>query len=280
MQESEPTKIPTKRIGEIRNAIKSNKVLKTEEYFNEYHWYIYDRPIGHFAKDFFTCLPSEIQAVLQKKQPLEKYLYSCGEALKKYIQDTLAINKSKRLTAIVFGGPGSNFFSSFNDFFDKTVGVCLEDIRDESKTQDDEHSGHSIVKGDILDLKNFDKLIEELEKKLGTKKVDFIMTRMCGPLHDINKDVSILEKIFRHWYEMLNANGLIFIQFNYVNIDSNTDNYDLEVQKNIKLWVEKIKEMYPDIDIQLGNGVLRIHKKPGSPDKLPKAIDLFKEEKK
>ena len=103
---------------------------------------------------------------------------------------------------------------------------------------------------------------------------------MCGPLHDINKDVSILEKIFRNWYEMLNANGLIFIQFNYVNIDSNTDNYDLEVQKNIKLWVEKIKEMYPDIDIQLGNGVLRIHKKPGSPDKLPKAIDLFKEEKK
>lgn len=244
----------------ILQAIKKNRTLALDPNRGygkeESDWFLYDCPLQEFGETFFSCLPNNGE-------------YS-SRALKEYIEKTLSLRKTDDLTAVEFGGPGSKLFSGFTiDFFKKTLGVCLEDIRNTETRKTDRLENHSVVVGDILDVLD-DKVFKNITATLGTNKTDLIISRMMGPLTFISKDPAILDRIIRKWYEMLSENGLMFIQFDFIHYDFKP------IEKMVKTWANLVKEKFPEIDIQIGNGVMRLNKKTGAPESLPPATQLFK----
>lgn len=268
--------------GELRNNTKFNRNSAGVQEIFEDGWDVYDSSLNAIGGSFFKTLPSEYTNNLNIKE--NKDIENYGKIFKNYIEETLKKNRER--VAVEFGGPGSKFFSGFNkDFFKKTVGVCLNDIRFPEKKEVDNKINHSVVIGDILDSKNkelFDKIFE----KLDNKKIDFIISRMMGPLEIIKMSPILLEHIIRKWFSLLSNNGVLFAQFEYfLEHDSNINKkYQSEINPPkiaeseiyIKKWAEVIQNMYPnEIEIGLGRGVIRITKKDGAPDELPQAKELF-----
>lgn len=259
------------RIGEIKRAIEHNKKLTTEDGYSEYDslvnehfWPIYDASLENFEGTLNASLPENYETNLQVGR------------LKKYIEDTLSSGKEKHnLTAVEFGGPGSQLFSGFtNNFFARTVGVCLKDTRSERSGNIMEHDAeknHYVKVGNIMDPQKSNKLLSEVIQTIGTNKTDLIISRMEGALQFIDKDLAILDRIIRNWYKILNKNGLIFVQF-ALSTSLSCKHRSYEVKK----WATAIKERFPEVDIQIGEGVLRLHKKEGAPEELPPATQLFK----
>ncbi|MDP2788958.1 MAG: hypothetical protein Q8O46_02815 [bacterium] len=131
----------------------------------------------------------------------------------------------------------------------------------------DTTNNHFVITGDILDAKRSSETLIRVAQTLGIEKTDLILSRMAGALNEIKKNGSVLDRIIRNWYRMLNENGLMFIQYDYTILDP------LVVER----WATTIKERFPKkIDIQISEGVLRLHKKQGAPDELPSATELFR----
>ncbi|KKP88434.1 hypothetical protein A2456_02365 [Candidatus Nomurabacteria bacterium RIFOXYC2_FULL_36_19] len=249
------------KIGEIKKAVEKNTKLATEDggryIYKENEWGAYDSPLVSFEITLGAVLPDE-EGNTQK-----------SEVFRKYIEKTLS-NKGKRdLTAIEFGGPGSELFKGFTpNFFAKTVGVCLADIRNQRKQKEDKRNNHSVIVGDITEITK-DKTLTKVTQTLGTNKTDLIISRMEGPIILIDKNPAILDRIIRNWYDLLNKNGLMFIQFE---LPKYQPRY---TEPLIKKWANAIKEKFPEVDIQVNKGVLRLHKRVGAPEKLPPATQLF-----
>ena len=264
-------------IREIKKAIEHNKKLARKDEggyeTKEKEWKergVYDSPLEEFGDQFAIVLPEILKE--EKKRDEFGFLKN-PKIFQIYIEQTLSKEKKQDLTAVEFGGPGSNLFRGFTkNFFRKTVGVCLKDIRSQSEQKDDEENNHTIVEGDILDLQD-NKLLMEVTKKLGAIKIDLIISRLYGPLSSIYRHPAILDRIIRNWYSILNENGLMFIQFEpWRTIDPNKTVTEIKVEK----WETAIKEKYPEIDIQVDYGLLRMHKVIGAPEKLLPATQLFK----
>jgi hypothetical protein len=256
-------------IGKIRDALERNVNFSIPED----EWADYDSPLEPVEDpkgERFSMTETFAKTLPDYDKKSESV-----PSLKNYIEKTLSSGVEQRdLTAVEFGGSGSALFDGFTkDFFKKTVGVCLEDIRSEQLMDHDEQINHSVVAGDILDhsrIKDNPTLIE-VKKILGTDKTDLIISRMNGPLNFIDKHGAILDRIIRNWYGMLNYNGLIFAQF-----DRGGVNADEETVEMVDKWVRTVKEKFPAIDIQVEGHAMRIHKREGSPDHLPPAKDLLK----
>lgn len=257
-------------IGKIKKAIKGNKNLAIAESVEmggygclESRWGTYDSSLRNFGETFSLSLPKDCEANLT------------GERLKKYIEETLSQVEKHDLTAVEFGGPGSQLFKGFTkNFFAKTVGVCLKDIRNQDWQEDDIKNNHSVIIGDILDVQN-NQLFNKIAQILGTNKTDLIISRMDGPLEYIKKHPAILDRIIRNWYKLLNENGLMFIQFERP-IDTFLVGGSIKTQ--VAEWSNTIKKRFPEIDIQIsgiGDGILRLHKIVGAPEKLPSVAELF-----
>lgn len=256
------------RPKEIKRAVQKNRKL-TREVVGGYDkeekdWTIYDSSLANFGGTFDISLPKN----------LERSFFIL-EVFEEYIERILLDEKKRDLTAVEFGGPGSKLFSGFTPgFFKKTVGVCLKDIRSESKKENDKKINHSIIIGDILEVENT-YLLEKVRKRLGVKKTDLIISRMAGALDFINKNGAILDRIIRNLFDLLNENGLMFVQFSYLSSLEGTNTQTL-----IEKWANAITERFPQIDIQVEKGVLRLHKKAGAPEHLPPATVLFSKTKK
>jgi len=292
MQEGKLTKILKAR-KEILGALEKNKNLATNPETRHYsysgryssslsgiknndgygrgekEWLFYDSSLESFGITFASSLPIKNKEIKEKEYP-------AGEVFIKYIEDTLSQGKEKSLTAVEFGGPGSNLFSDFTrGFFRQTIGVCLKDIRNKNQEERDTKNNHFVVEGDILDVRS-DKMLSEIIKKFGANKTDLIISRMIAPLHHIDMNPAILDRIIRNWYNILNENGLMFIQFTtnvrqHWNLISNTQTEIL-----IEKWSMAIRERFPEIDVQTANmGIMRLHKKTGAPKNLPPATQLF-----
>lgn len=268
--------------GEIRRDIKDNTKAKNRHEEKERKWNVYDSYIYSFGYTFADTLPEVYTKDIYEKPEVDAEEY--GEPFRKYIVDTLSSVKGKH-TAIEFGGPGSALFSAFsNDLLEKTIGVCLEDIRSSSEIERDAGYGHSIVSGDILDTSNIE-LYEEINKKLSSDKTDLIISRMMGPLNDIAKNPLVLDRIIRKWYSMLNENGIIFVQFDYFfkqfnrkekSKVSNVSAFRSEVRTDVEAWASSVQKKFPnEIEIQIGEEGIRIHKKIGAPEELPSIKELF-----
>ncbi len=268
--------------GEIRRDISDNLKAKNLNKEREGTWGVYDSSIDSFGFSFLSCLPdSYSNEIYDKEIDFEEY----GEPFRKYILETLAKSKGDRHTAIEFGGPGSALFTSFsNKDLYRTVGVCLDDIRGSSEKGRDEEYGHSVIIGDLFDTKN-EEMYKQIREKIGAVKTDLILSRMMGPLDDIAKNPIIMDRVIRKWYEMLNENGLIFVQFDYyrrfIRVDGKSTpkrinrEHKSEIEDDVEEWIKKIKTKFPnEIDIQIGEGVLRLHKKEGSPETLPALKEL------
>ena len=263
------------QFAEIKKALKHNRKLSRKDEGgyekDENDWKlhgVYDTSIIDFSDSLSISLPENFE----KERDIEGYLKN-PEIFQIYIEQTLSKEQKHDLTAIEFGGPGSELFRGFSkDFFKKTVGVCLKDIRDPNEKNNDIKNNHSVVEGDILDIQD-DKLLNEVTEKLDTEKTDLIISRMIGPLKEIDKHPAILDRIIRNWYNMLNENGLMFIQFQgYVPLNKDKLERDL-----MEKWSTIIKEKFPKINIQIDGGVMRLHKKVGAPEELPRASELFRE---
>jgi hypothetical protein len=251
-------------IEDLWSAVKHNKDLAKEYRRGELEekasndkklgWGIYNQSIIGFGENFIWCVPEEYRGLGR------------GEGLKKYIQDTLVVDKAKGpITGVEFGGPGENLFASFNSgFFDKTLGVTL--VNPGIPTI---KSNHEILEADILNIRDRE-LYNKLRSILGVEKVNLIISRMIGPLNDINLNPVIMDVILRNWYKMLAENGLMFVQFGFANTEG-------ERYKEVEKWVKAVKARYPGIDIVLEpyEEAIRIHKKAGSPDELPPARELL-----
>jgi hypothetical protein len=255
------------KVGKIKNALKENEELTKSEteysyYDREKSWAVYDSSPESFGKSFLATLPKDYL-------PNETRLHP-NNYFTDYIKDTLSLKNDHDLNAVEFGGPGSRLFLGFSSgFFKQTVGICLQDVRNEYQQAKDNLRHHSIIEGNILDVQD-DKLLDNIKQKLGVEKIDLIISRMAGPLLEINKNGAIMDRIIRNWYEILNENGLMFVQFDY------SENDIFIISPFIEKWVEAIKNKFPEIDIQTGDGSLRLYKRAGSPEELPSVPQLFK----
>ena len=255
------------KFGEIKRALRKNEsaILRHSDY--EGDWFIYDSSLENFTRDFRYVLPEDFyKKLLQENEEIR-----IREIFRRYIEETLSKSGEQQsdLFAVEFGGPGSEFFQGFSkNFFKKTAGVCLKDIRSKDIKFNDARNNHSVITGNILDLQS-DQLFNKITQTLGIEKVDLIISRMDGPLSFFDKNGAILDRIIRNWYNFLNKNGLMFIQFERT-LESDT-------RFLVEKWSGVIKKRFPKVDIQTGNYVLRLHKGTDAPEELPPATQLFRE---
>jgi len=261
---------PGVKVGEIKEALAYNKEIAEnpdESYgAKEGEWNIYDKNIYSFEDTFAETLPKFDEQTAKEGYSKLDCLY-----FRDYIEKTLSKNGGKDLTAVEFGGPGSNLFAGFSGgFFRQTLGVCLKDVRSKKKTEEDRAICHDVLQGDIMEVRN-NNLLNEIKKRLSADKIDLIISRMAGPLSIIEKNGAMLDRLIRNWYNLLDENGLMFIQFNYVTNSLRTTQTEILIKK----WVEAISYKFPEIDISLNGGSIRLHKRKGSPEELPTAYQLF-----
>lgn len=280
----------------IRKDDQRNKEIANKHINEGVTWdVIYDSTLHNIGSSFSKVLPENYVGPINKKA--DASIEDFGEVFKKYVEDTLSKNPNKIRTAIEFGGPGSKLFSGFSkNFFTRTTGVCLEDLRPVYKKLDDESKGHSVVIADILETDAKDKF-DAIKENLGTDKVDLIVSRLMGPLNSekkiqgaiiLKRNPLVLDRVIRKWYSMLNDGGLLLAQFEYFDehdayIEKKRDAEInpppvMEIEENVKSWVNEINKRFSDqIEIQLGRGIIRLHKKPGAPEELPRRSELFKD---
>jgi|ERR1035437_1453555 hypothetical protein len=252
------------KVREIKKAIKDNAHQSVIARNKENVWEQYDESISDFGETFIRGWN------LLEVDSEEKYRGKFRQS----IEGTLASSRIQHdLTAIEFGGPGSELFKGFTpSFFKKTLGVCLKDIRDHEKKEIDDGNNHSVIPGNIFDVLNT-KLLDEVKKSLDVEKVDLIISRLGGPLRSIDKNEAILDRLIRNWYDLLNENGLMFVQFQHGSSESSP-------KKKIEKWANAIKEKFPEVEIEVKEKTMCIHKKNGAPEHLPPATVLFSKTKK
>jgi hypothetical protein len=270
--------------GKIKQSVKTNDMF-VEKYKQKADnvWNQYDSSIHEFGGTFYKTIPDQYTKEAELKN---SNITEFGEPFKKYIEDTLSQSNNKQLYGIEFGGPGSELFRGFKEgLFAKTAGVCLGDERNEIDFDNDEERNHFVFEGDIL-KPNDKELFGGIKEKLGTKKFDCIISRLMGPVDKIAKNPAVLKSVIDNWYEMLNNNGLLFAQFEYFKEHNPTMFQKIEHEKNppelrdteihVTYWADQIREKSNNtIDIQIGRGVLRLHKKEGAPEKLPNIENMF-----
>lgn len=267
-------KQPGVKVGEIKKALAHNREIASnpkEGYGkDEGEWRYHDSNLENMAEDFIFALPEDfIKKEFASFSKREFTSFSWGSAFKKYIEKTLLRENTRekpKLTAVEFGGPGSRLFEGFTpQFFSRTVGICLEDIRSTEVRKRDEARHHMVIESDVMEVQN-DNLLYRIKNKLASNKTDLIISRMRGPLFNIDRNGAILDRIIRNWYVFLNENGLIFAEF--------SPGFEKDINEIVEKWAKVIKKRFPEIDIQVYEDVLRLHKKLGSPETLPTAAEL------
>jgi hypothetical protein len=269
---------------DVKDSLINDKNFAEKKKETEGNWQQYDRSLFEFGNTFQKTLPEEYVGKLDKKifTTVKEY----GIAFKNYIEETLKKNNTNARTAIEFGGPGSNLFAGFSEgFFENTVGVCLDDVRDVHEKRFDQTHGHSVVPGDLFDVKN-EEFLKKIFQSINSEKTDLIVSRMMGPLNDLSKHPLVLDRVIRKWYSMLNKNGIIFVQFEFFKQHSPNEEvkyleeinppFEMETEKEVKEWVDAINKKFPKgIEIQLGRGVMRLHKTDKAPEELPSIKELL-----
>jgi hypothetical protein len=263
--------------AKTKEAVVSNQEVSERHEKKEHEWQVHDSSLENFGSSFIKTLPSEYTEELEKKIVTDIREY--GEPFVKYIEDTLSSSTNIDRVAIEFGGPGSNLFQGFQkDFFAQTMGVCLDDVRSRDEVTIDNQNHHTLLAGDFVNGPAKE-LYAQIERTLYGKKVDLILSRMMGPAAALDSNPAIMERIIQKWYSMLNENGLIFAQFEF--FEEHKEHLEAQAsgiidppelmasELHVANWAHEVQKKFPEIEIQYGRGVIRIHKKPGAPDELP-----------
>src|SRR3989338_743854 len=155
------------KIKEIFGAISHNKDKTEILRKKEKSWPKYDSSIQEYYRTFETTLPQEYQGGVRRYDE---------EGLKRYIEDNLKREGNGGLVAVEFGGPGSALFEGFStNFFTRTAGVCLQDIRAESQIETDTRNNHQVIVGDVLNPLSENDILKKVKIALGKEKIDLIV---------------------------------------------------------------------------------------------------------
>ena len=131
---------------------------------------------------------------------------------------------------------------------------------------------HDIMEGNIFKPETYHKL----KKVMGKEKADLIISRMMGPSATIPKHPDVRAWLAKKLYNMLEDNGLMFLQFDFFDQHTPGPVHKFfakthpdplrDTEKDVIKWAEFIQEKYQGaIEIQIDRGILRLHKKPGAP---------------
>ena len=256
---------------ERKYAILETKVRMKHDKKGGVTYPLQDSNLDSFAYSFYSLVPKEYQ----KSGDL-------GKDFKSFIESIL----KKGSIAGEFGGIGYDLFTNSEtgfskDFFIKTLGVALAN---EKKRQPDlygdpnkeKFKNHTVIEGDIFDrsIKN-NSTKNEIIKWLNGEKFDLIIERLAGGQVDAPQSLGFQFKILQDWYQILNENGLIFIELP-INLEKVKKEYFVKKYKSedrylLESWVKKINSEYSGtIEIKLVDDVMLIHKKYGAPKFLPK----------
>lgn len=210
-------------------------------------WSTYDSPL----RDSRNSYEAWFREVLPESQP----------NMQQYIEETLGCDKQH--TGLELGGPGTELFRGFSPgFFAASAGICLVDVRGRNVLEQSaqqkikDEINHRVVEGNIIHPKTQDEALEQLGGS-----VDLVILRMYGGIGGIPDDPFFVGKMAARTYQQLAVNGLIFSEV------------PRGARPYIKDWVTRVKGEYPELDAQhrslRGRDVVRIHKTPGAPAKLP-----------
>lgn len=130
--------------------------------------------------------------------------------LKNYIEDALADRRGTAI-GVELGGPGSKMFSGFSrGFFERTLGVVLNDRRNPKRKLNDDLSHHFVRVANLLE----DNSTGVITNWLNSRKADVIFERMAGALSYGGTPVDpyfVLRRV-SDWYQMVSEGGLMFLQ--------------------------------------------------------------------
>lgn len=174
--------------------------------------------------------------------------------LKPYIEDKLQ-HKNGSAIGIEYGGPGSALFSEF-DVFERTLGVALEDLRDEETKARDAERNHTLITGDMQSPE----VKAKVEEWLNGEKADFILEGMVGGLTSIPADPYHISDEFNGWYRQLAPGGLMLVEAHKV------------MQPLLEPW-ENLANQHQGLQVRVAlhgsrSGVELI-KGPDAPENLP-----------
>jgi len=238
------------RSRDLSRAEEETKTIRREEaQYNQNrarYWRVEDSPLtgqeNSFEDWFREVLPVDI--------PLQDYIEQTLEPV------------SPRL-GLELGGTGSRLFSDFTPgFFESSRGINLTDTRFNSpdwpeKLERDGESHHSVIEGNILDPDT----IQKVDQWLDGRKAAFIIERLFAGKETLPHDPFVLAQNAAAWYERLAEGGLFFAQLPFT------------LNAYIRQWADLVQETAPQLDVQIGNhyeyGLIRIHKRIGSPAQLP-----------
>jgi hypothetical protein len=251
----------------LRQSVEElRKMREHAERESQEHWPIHDDDLSSFAADLVAVIPGSEQIRFDREKRSRLFI--------EYIREVLKPEQNKHLVALELGGPGIKLFNGFpEDFFEYTLGVCLEDTKNPLESEN-QNPKHEVIRGDLFRKNTYQKI----EAATHDKGVDLIISRMFGGLEGMSRDPVLWARMGREWYRLLREGGLMLAQFRI----SSGGRWisETEVEKDIrekimKEWVEFITKNYSDtLEIQLGEHEFRLLKKEGAPKELP-ILDSF-----
>lgn len=203
-----------------------------------------------FAASFLPVLPSEYR---ESERPMADYIET-------YFQNRK--ENGDTLLALEIGGPGSALFTGVKEgFFAKTAGITLVDGRDpDERIAENEQLNHTVLEGNF----RTPRVKEKVDAWREERKVDFIIERMCDGLKLLPRDPFYLAEEFSYWYELLNEEGVMFIQLPMI------------VEPLLADWEQRVlEETDGTIEMAMSNEgygewwAMRLNKHAGAPEKLP-----------
>lgn len=131
-----------------------------------------------------------------------------------YAEAYYGVKRGEALAA-EFGGPARALFRELNkdNFYQKTVGFVLNDLRTDSEKVEDESHSHEVVEADVFLKKGADGLswhaVEEWTKRNG--KPDIGIERMVQGV-DLIRRADFFVAIVKRWISQLSEGGTLLVE--------------------------------------------------------------------
>lgn len=223
---------------------------------NPENWTVFDSGLRDLFADFNYTLPLPT--------------YTLRDYLKELYKD-----KKDGIVLVEMGGPAKQLSKDVSEFLTikKSIGLTLDigitEADKRGKLSSNEAKGHKIITGDLFSSKTK----SQLKKELDGEKVDILIERMVGGLSTIPNDENWLYLNLNSWYELLNENGVMFVEIPFFS------NYP-KIREDYAEWINQINKTHSKtIEVQnhtskeeyyKSKSFLRLKKLSGAPANLPR----------
>lgn len=239
----------------LENQRKS--LVSTEKAEN---WTVFDSGLRDLFADFNHTLPDPT--------------YTLRDYLKESYKD-----KQDGVVLVEMGGPAKQLSKDVSEFLTikksigLTLGIGITEADKRGLLSSNEADNHKIIVGDMFSSKTKSKL----SKELNGEKVDVLIERMVGGLSMIPTDENWLYLNLNSWYELLNENGVMFVEVPFFS------NFP-KIREDYIKWIDQIKKtngktmeiqnFVSSTEYYKWKSFLRLKKLPGAPVNLPRRETL------